>query len=249
MSVAVHTTPAVPFEPPIVYRRARAWATAFPCPVGVVTKLLPLPDLVPITAWPGTGVLAAAVFDYQDSSIGPYRSLVVALLCQRRGGLRLPLLPLLAESWTPDVGVYPVLLAVTTPAAHDSATTVWGYPTIQADIDLRASSEHVGCVVSEGGRPIARFEMYRPGEPDWASVPLRTYSCLGDELCFASTMIDGKVAVGRLGARASLHLDDHPHAEALRRLPRVHDRPLEVRWFDEYRTLFDKPEARFRMGR
>jgi len=236
------------FHPPIVYYRARAFLAAFACPGAALERLLPDPRLRPIQAWPGAGLVVAAVFDYQDSSIGPYTSVAIAIPVRYRKSTAIPLLPLLAERWLGDVGEYIVTLPVTTDAAVDSAESVWGYPAYKADIDLQVTGNRVSCVVSERDRAVMHIDIHRPGTPCPKTLPLRTYSRKEDELLFTETEIDGRVSIAHLGLRASLRFDPHPRNEALADLPVTYDRPLEVRWFDEYRLQIDRPRAHYRIG-
>src|SRR5215471_16495745 len=91
-------------ELPVVYRRATAYFAAFPCALSAFEGLVPSADLRPLSVWPGTGALVVAVFDYQDTSIGPYGEVGIGIPCRRSVHLAPPLLPLLAERWLEDVG-------------------------------------------------------------------------------------------------------------------------------------------------
>ncbi len=210
---------------------------------------MPDRELKPILALPGAGVIVVVVFDYQDTSIGPYTSVAIAVPVRYRRSTRVPLLPLLAERWLDDVGQYIQLLAVTTPIARDSAESGWGYPAFLAEVELHASDEHIHCSVSERGRSMMDIEIERPGALDRATMPLRTYSRKGDSLCFTESSIDGLVSIGRLGASASLRINPHPRVESLYELPITFNRPLEVRWFAEHRFQIDAPQQSYRIER
>jgi len=221
-------------KPPIVYRRARAWFAAFTCPIAPLERMMPDPELRPVLAWPGAGVLAAAIFDYQDSSIGPYVSATLTVPCRHRHSTAVPLLPLLGERFLDDVGNYVLTLPVTTRVACESAETGWSYPAFVADIHLDIGRDQIACTVSEGGQEVMHIDVSRPGPSTARTFPLRTYSHQGRNLLLSETTVDGRAAVGRMGAHASMRLASHPRNDKLADLPRVYAHPLEVRWFDEY---------------
>lgn len=233
---------------PIVYHRARAFFAAFSCPLQPLEALLPEHRLKPIQLWPGKGTLVIAVFDYQETSIGPYREVGLGIPCRYRKTTAVPLLPLLGERWLEDVGYWIVTLPVTTRAADEAGRAIWGYPKYVADIDIQASDERVTCVVSDGGRPVIRAQIDRPGPSKPLRLPLRTYSLLGDELLLTETAIDGAGVIKKLRTSASLALDPHPRNEPLHDLPNEFTGPAEVRWFDEYRLKLDRARVRYRVG-
>ena len=84
---------------PIVYHRARAFFAAFSCPLAQLTALMPEHRLKPISLWPGKGSLVVAVFDSQETSIGPYLEVGIGIPCRYRHTTAVPLLPLLGERW------------------------------------------------------------------------------------------------------------------------------------------------------
>ncbi|EYF05681.1 Hypothetical protein CAP_2971 [Chondromyces apiculatus DSM 436] len=49
------------------------------------------------------------------------------------------------------------------------------------------------------------------------------------------------------GRRASLQFDDPPRNASLGEVPRAFNRPVEVRWFDEYRIALDRARTRYRI--
>jgi hypothetical protein len=77
---------------------------------------------------------------------------------------------------------------------------------------------------------------------------MRTYSQLSDELLLTAIEVDAVGAVRKLGAKARLRIEDHPRTASLRKLNAELAKPLEVRWFDEYRTELDRAWARYRLA-
>ena len=133
---------------PIVYHRARAFFATFSCPLAPLAPLLPEHRLKPISLWPGKGLLVVAVFDYQETTIGPYLEVGIGIPCRYRRTTAVPLFPILGERWLEDVGYWILSLPVTTDAAVQAGRAVWGYPKYLADIDIQASEDRFTCVVS-----------------------------------------------------------------------------------------------------
>lgn len=235
-------------DPPIVHRRGTAVFAAFPCPLRVLRPLLPHPILAPVSLGLGRGACVAAVLDHEDTSIGPYREVVIGVPCRLRSAGPMPLLPLLAERFFDDVGTWLHLRAVSTPAADEVGRALFGLPELVADIRVDRTDDHLDCEVVENGERVLHLSATRPGRARPTAQPVRFYSALGDELLFTEMHVDAALASTRLGARARLELADHPRTRRLDRDALASARPLEVRWFDEYRTMVDRPSIRYRMS-
>jgi hypothetical protein len=239
----------MPTELPIVYRRARAWVAAFPAPTRELRRLLPDPRLSPIEVWPGTAALAAALFDYEDTSIGPYREAALSVPCRWNRSTRIPLWPLLAERQLEDVGHWVQLLPVTTSVADEAGRTIWGYPKFVGEIEIEASASHMRCRVSDAGELVFGFEIDRPGPSRPMQFPVRTYSLLDDEIHFTEIDVDAVGSRRFRGAKGSLELSVHPRLSSLPARQLLGGKPLETRWFDEYRLTLDRASARYRLRR
>jgi hypothetical protein len=240
-------TPLPPVDLPIIYTDASAYFAAFPCPLRAAAALLPDPQLKPIALWPGAACITVAVFDYRETTIGPYGEVGVGIPCRYGRTTAIPLVPLLLERALDDVGYWLVQLPVTTEVANEAGKAIWGYPKFVAGIDIRASDREVECTVSEGGAPVFRATIVRPGPSRPIRMPLRTYSRLDDEIHLAEVAIDGIGRIKKLGAEAALTFEDHPRNAALGELPRSYRGPIEVRWFDQYRIRLDRARAKFRI--
>lgn len=233
---------------PVVYRKCSAFFAAFPYPLAAIRPLLPTAMLVPVTLVPRKGALVVAVFDYQDTSIGPYREVGIGFQCRLRSSGPLPLIPLLAERYIADVGAWVQILPVTTPIANDLGRAHWGLPKFVADIRIDRTDDHVSCEVTENGERLLHVEIERPGMSRPTSLPLRLYSALDEELLFTELAIDAVGHTSRLRPRARLELTSHPRVRDLDPSALTGAKPIEVRWFDEYRTMLDRPSIRYRMS-
>jgi Acetoacetate decarboxylase (ADC) len=235
-------------EPPIIYRKASAVFAAFPCPMRVLRPLLPHPVLAPVSLGLGKGVCVVAVFDYEDTTIGPYREVGVGFQCRLRRSGPMPLLPLLADRFFEDVGTWVQLLPVTTAAADEAGRAHWGLPKFVADIRVDRTDDRIDCEVIENGERVLHFSADRPGRSAPIGFPLRFYSALGDDVLFTEMHVDASGSASRIGARARLELAEHPRTREFDRGALASARPLEVRWFDEYRSILDRPSIRYRMS-
>ncbi|MBK8252892.1 MAG: acetoacetate decarboxylase family protein [Polyangiaceae bacterium] len=231
---------------PIIYRRSFAVFAAFPCPMRALRELLPQPLLAPIKLGFGKGVLVVAAFDYEDTSIGPYREVGIGFQCRLRRSGPLPIVPLFAERFFDDVGTWVHFLPVTTQQAHDAGREHWGFPKIVGDIRIDRSADSITCEVSQNGEKLLHFSADRPGRSKAMGVPMRFYSQKEDEVLFTELHIDAVGATTRIGARARLDIADSVYTRDLDREALAKSKPLEVRWFDEYRTMLDRPSIRYR---
>lgn len=232
---------------PIVYRRARAYILAVPAKTRDLAALLPDPRLRVVEIWPGTAVLTAVAFDYEDTSIGPYREAALSIPCRWDHPSRIPLLPLVAEKHLKDVGHWVQLLPVTTQVANDAGRSIWGYPKYVGRIDIEHGATRMSCQVFDGDQPVFGFEVDRPGPSRPMRFPVRTYSRLGDEIHFTEIDVDAVGSRRFRGARGALTLADHPRLAGLPPPARIGKRALETRWFDEYRLRLDRASTKYRM--
>jgi hypothetical protein len=233
---------------PIVYRKGAAFYAAFPYPMSAIRPLMPHPMLAPVSLGLGNGALIVAVFDHEDTSIGPHREVALGFQCRLRRSGPLPLLPLLAERFFDDVGPWLQLHPASTQSASDAGRSHWGFPRLVADIQIERTDDRVACEVTENGQTLMHVEIERAGRPAPMALPLRLYSTLEEELLLTELHIDAVGAIRRFRARAKLELMDHPRVREFDRHALAHARPIEVRWFDEYRTLLDRPSVRYRMS-
>ena len=233
---------------PIRYEKARAWFSVFACSRSRAEEQLPDPLLSPALIVPGLSALVVAVFDFEDSSIGPYREVGIGVPCRYRRSTAIPLVPLLAEKYLDDVGPWVNFMAVSTQVANDAGRRYWGYPKFVADIDIQADDAQMRCVVKEKGEKILEVNVDRPARSGPIRFPVRTYTQLADELLLTEFHVDAMGSIRRLGAKARVRFEDHPRAASLRELRVAGSQPIEVRWCDVYRTEIDRARARYRIG-
>ena len=241
--------PSPAAELPILYRKSRVWFASFAVPAAPVQALLPDPSLQVVRYMPGQAVFTVAVFEYSDTSIGPYGELGIGFPVRHNHSTAIPLWPLLAEKWLDDLGPWVQMLPVDTEVAHEAGKRNWGFPKFIAKIDIDTTADRMKCVVSEAGRKIISIEVDKPSpKTEPIHFPFRLWSKLGDELLYTALDVDAVGCVKKLGARAKVTLEDHPRTAELQALGVNDAKCIEVRWFDEYRTALDRAKSRFRIG-
>lgn len=141
-------------DPPIEYRDARM-IVAFvegSAPASV------LPPLLEPTPSPTRFVVFA---DYPDTTIGPYREVVVLVSATHRG----------------QPGLFCPLIYVTSDAALCAGREVWGFPKKLADITVTVRRDKVRARLTRGGRDLLVLEgrageRAEPSAADLAALPI-----------------------------------------------------------------------------
>ncbi len=233
-------------ELPIRYRKARAWIASFPCPVAPLSRLLPDKSLRAVSVLPGIAPLTIAVFQCEDTSIGAHAEVVLGFPVRHRKSTAMPLVPLLAERWLIDLGVWVHLLAVDSADAGEAARETWGLPALATKIDIDVRVDRATCTVADGDGMIFAVEFERPTAPaEPMHFPLRLWSKRASELLRTDLDVDAVGSLRRVGSRAKLTFEEHPRVAPFQGLGLARASAFEVRWLDAYRTALDVPAARF----
>jgi hypothetical protein len=231
---------------PIVVGAARAWLALFPCELGPLRALVP-PPLEPVGLRSERGVVVAALFDFEESSIGSFRELAVGFAVRYRPWLSLPFGAMLLERRATDFGWWLQVVSVSTEAAREAAVRHWGLAAFVGDVQVLAKRARLRASLTEGGHEVLGLEMKRPGPGMPMHFPFRVYSRLGSDVLRSDSTVD---AIGReksLLASAKLVLHRHERVEGLRALNIALTSPMQVRWYDAYRTRLEGPAARYRL--
>jgi hypothetical protein len=223
------------FELPILYFREDTFALFFTADLGRLRARMPTPNLKPVPAGPGRGLVVLAAFNYLETSIGPYGEIAVGIPVVHRKAAP-PLLPALLESAYPGFGILVLHLPVTTQTARASGRSVWGYPKFVGDMAFTSTPEHLECALSEGGRHVLSMRVPRGGMPIPERRPLVTYTVREGDLVRTTVAQRGVVAT-RVGASgAFLDLGGHPMAEDVASLG-LSRRPLLSRHYLERQAV------------
>lgn len=151
------------------YDFRRAFSALFLAEYEALHKLLP-PDLWPLEAQRGFGVLAVTAFDFTDSEVGAYGELVCSVL---------------VPPWAPrgttmaDTAYYPFFLATSTEASRTHAAERWRLPAHARCLDIAFSGDDRQSTVSasEGGTPVLSLSVGLEG----GAHGIRTYQCFSSD--------------------------------------------------------------------
>lgn len=209
-----------PVGVPILYRQARSVLAVFRVKASAVSPLLEGTGLTPVPLFDGEPAVVVALFDYRDTSIGPYHEAAVATFVVPPG---LPVPPhpviqlLLPPRWR-TVGLYIFDLPVTTQVANAAGRELWGLPKFVTEIPIAWNGDQFDAGVRDprGGD----FLFTLAGElTRGRSLPLRSlllYSWLQRKLL--RTVVDLRgwaTAVRNPPLRLRVATRAHPMAERL----------------------------------
>jgi hypothetical protein len=118
----------------------------FELPGHAARALLPK-HIPPIELHHGTAVLAVTCFDFDQSEVGPYGELVMAVLVSPWVDAGKPM---------PKSALYPYCVATTTQAAREHAIERWHLPHYMRDVSIAftRSSGRMSARVSDGTAPV-----------------------------------------------------------------------------------------------
>lgn len=230
---------------PVVVTASRAWIALFPCQAAPISALIP-PALQPVTLRGGRGVVAAAVFEHEDTTIGPYSEAWIAFAVRHRPWFSLPIGSMYLERRASDFGYWVHTMACSTKEVRTMQTETWGYPCFAGDLRVTSRRSKVRAEISENDADVFQFDMKRPGAGMPIHFPLRTYSRLGDDIVRTEMSVDAIGHERQWFTSAKLTLQRHERVEPLRMLSIETNNPIEVRWYDSFRTRMEGPSARFK---
>nr|UZH23207.1 hypothetical protein [myxobacterium MSr12020] len=200
-------------ELPILYRDASQFGVFFTTDLAAARELL---KDAPVEPWPilGRAMAAIYVWEYRDTSVGPYHELGIGVQARRRGSR--PSLVELGRNMEAqdDQGIWVVNLPVTTQAAYDAGVAIWGYPKYVTTITTRFEKDTASCRLGDE----LTLAIGRPSGPR-TRLPIVTYTRhpQGD-LVRTVIATDHRVRWGSAaGARLELR-GDGPSAQTVRRL-------------------------------
>lgn len=230
-----------PVQLPILYRKTRNLNAFFMVDDWRVREVLRHragDALVPACTWGGRALVGLACYEYQDTSVGPYNELGLALAVVPRGvkpGLR-HWLQALQDVERPghELGFHVLHLPVTTPMACAAGREIWGLPKFITPIRYGRSQGDVDMVLADPQalrpddhllRLSGRLGPSLPAPP--MSVAL--YTALDQQWQRATVNVRGGVRLHAPGSvRLSIGPCDHPMVHTLRALALDGARPLCV---------------------
>ncbi len=228
----VATTSQGPVQLPILYHRTRNLNAFFLVDTQAAQAALDAAGAGSLQAtcnWGGKTLVALACYEYQDTSIGVYNEIGLAVPVVRAG-----VKPRLSHWLQPlrdvddprrEVGFYVLHLPVDTDAACAAGREIWGLPKFVTPIDYGRVDQQVDIVLFDPAQPQRRDQaILRLAGRLGASVPGPTlspllYSQVGER--WLKTTVNarggGRVHAGH-GLQLRLGPSQHPMAQTLRAL-------------------------------
>lgn len=208
MSVSQHTIAGTVLTMPVIIRKADQHSAMFSVDAKAAQRLIDYSGLQVFEYLPGRAILLQLLVRYIDGDLGQYHEYGTAFMVQPPGttlrGIRS-----LAKAAT-----FIHQLPVDQEFTLEAGRTIWGYPKIMADFNVREGRKF-GFDVSADGQLIAGIEFSR-GLPHPAPAPqtLTSYSHLDGVTREISSEMRTSGVRTRLGG-ARIRLGDHPYAKEL----------------------------------
>jgi len=222
------------FDLPILYYRDDAFALYFTADYEKVKTAMPSDRLHPVVLPGNRAIVAIGMFNYIETSIGPYGEVAVALpaVFGKKVTAFKGVFAALLESSYPGFGVVIMHLPVTGVEARDAGRGQWGYTKFIADMHFSISPEYLQCTMLEGEAPILDMRVQRKGFYLRDKKPLTTFSVKNGDLIKTVIPQTATKRVSLMTGASRLRLGDHPVAESIRDLG-ISSRPFMSVYYPE----------------
>jgi hypothetical protein len=148
---------------PILYRDGSVIGLMYRIAPEVVAPLITHEEFEPFTLM-GKAIVQLVVFEYRDTTIGPYNEVALAVEIKRRGSSPSTWGALVNAKGQPSYGSTFLNLPVTSASANAAGREIWGYPKYVVDIQTEFSDECVHAVQK------GEFDL-TVGPPGWLETP------------------------------------------------------------------------------
>lgn len=191
----------------------------FEFPTENARRILPA-HLEPVEVHHGTSVFALTAFDFNESMVGAYGELVMAVVVA----------PLVKPGQPfPKSAMYPYLVATTTRAAREHAIERWHLPHWMEDVEIRFAPEgnRLTAKVTADGAPVAEMTI---GDYSWNPVSHLYQSFMrdGDRSYLANITMEGEQSEHE-EETGRVRLHDHAFNKDLA-ISEVYDVPFRELW-------------------
>lgn len=204
----------------------------FEMPADNARELLPQ-HLHPMEIRHGQGVFAVTAFDFNDSMVGPYTELVLAVI--------VPPLVKPGEAM-PKSAFYPFFVATSTKAARDHAIERWHLPHHMSDIsvDFKETGTRMIARAHESGRPIVEVSI---SHHTWADADhlYQSFMNTDTEKFKANVHMAGRFTEHE-EETGELTLHDHPMCRKLR-ADEIASYPFREMWMKDGVQTFEELET------
>jgi hypothetical protein len=217
---------------PILYRDCEWFGLFYRVDLAKARALVPDTRIEP---WPifGKAVLALFVYQYHDTSIGPYGELGVGFQC-RRAGSAPSLFKLARDMGAQDTqGVWVTNLPVTTPAACAAGRELWGYPKYVTSITTEFTAEAASVRLGDE----LNIVLPTPQLIKLKGQATTTFTARGDDLVRTVVGVDHDLTWGSGNGTKLELLGEGPTATTLRALGVQELNPLAAARCDGFRAI------------
>jgi acetoacetate decarboxylase len=226
------TTSVGPVELPILYRDGSLLAVGYRVDPAFVRSVLGDLSLEPLVTL-GRALAVLSMFEYRDTSIGPYNEIGISVLVRRAGTAPSPWRLLRDPRKEEDAGMYVVNLPVTSPVAWAAGVELWGYPKYVTGIDTDFRPDGVRVTLE---KEFVLTHSRRPGiEIDGA--PMITYTIRKNRLIRTITEVGHRMRFGGARTVELKIIGDGPTAATLRALGLHAARPAFALRVDSLRAV------------
>jgi hypothetical protein len=196
-----------------------AMGALFTAPTHEAKKLLPSQRLHLVELVPGRALVGLACSAYgMVQGLEPYAEAGVILPVRHEPRLELPLLPVVLPRFFGDAGYYFHRLAVTSAAAVELGSKVYGQRRLLADVRFREQPFWRRCEVEIEGKAVFSLEL-RKLRTRPMHIATRLYSLRDGHIAGTPLPARGELGLSRGGAsKGKLMLGDHYIADELRAL-------------------------------
>ncbi len=204
----------------------------FEMPTDNARELLPS-HLHPMEIRHGQSVFAVTAFDFNESMVGPYTVIVLAVIVP----------PIVKPGdQMPKSAFYPFLVATSTGAAREHAIERWHLPHYMKDIaiEFEEADGKLTVHVHEGDRPIIDVKI---SEHTWidAHDPYQSFMNSDSERFKVNVFFDGRFSEHEEES-GELTLHDHPMCEKLR-IDEIAAYPFREMWMKDGVQTFEELES------
>jgi hypothetical protein len=208
-----------PIEFPILYYDTRWINAIFTVRTSRLKKICPHPNFKPVDMWPGRSMLGIIVFEYRDSSIGPYNEIAFVVPIKFPPGFIFPGLAVISMMRKNVFPLYIQHLPVTIDISVKVGVHFWNHPKFLSEITLQDNDDKFDITLEENGILILKMSARKLALAQSSRIQFRTYSIR--EKVFMHGLVDGLAP--RLGTMmmrdmAQIELGQHWISEELARL-------------------------------
>ncbi|MBK8942460.1 MAG: acetoacetate decarboxylase family protein [Polyangiaceae bacterium] len=233
------STSAGPRELPILYRDGSVVGLMYRVAPELVAPLIPHPDHFEPFTLLGKAIVQLVVFEYRDTSIGPYGELALAVEVKRRGTSPSTFGALVNAKNQPDYGSCFLNLPVTTEGACAAGKEIWGYPKYVVSIETSFTKERIH-VVQSGE---LELEVGPAGWLETRGIPFVLMSVLGDKVIRTIVETNHPLSWGGAGSVQLKVTGSGPTADNLTKLGLPGAKPAFVWRASKLQSILPRGEA------